>query len=185
MSWVWACFITVFSWQTINTCTREANTCPLSVFMECSSTSTAKSFCEIIFLYTFPIPAPYVIAQIRKLSPAYFLSVLPLWLPHSHTSWIFSFLCLAFVFAFIKISLYFCCFVSLWFSAFMSFKCCSLFLSTGNVRSSSLVSFVIHVQTAVYTGQVQEKLNSSICWKQLQFTVRWWKPVPCVRNTLK
>lgn len=78
----------------------------------------------------------------------------------------FSFLCLAFASAFIKLSPYICCFVSWWFSAFMSFKC-SLFLSTGNVRSSSLVSFGIDVQTAVYTGQVQEKLNSSICWKQL------------------
>lgn len=133
--------------------------------MKCSSTSTTKSFCEIVFLYIFPIPAPYVIAHIRKLSPAYFLSLLPC-LSGCHTSWIFSILCFAFASAFRKISLYFCHFVSLWFSAFMSFKC-SLFLSTGNVRSSSLVSFVIHVQTAVYTGQVQDKLNSSICWKQL------------------
>lgn len=137
------------------------------MFVECSSTRTAKSFCEIIFLYIFPIPAPYVIAQIRRLSPAYFLSVaLPLWLPHSHSSWTFSLLCLDLASAFIKISPYFCCFVYLQFSAFMSFKC-NLFLSTGIVRSSSPVSFVIHVQAAVYAGQIQERLNSSICWKQL------------------
>lgn len=69
---------------------------------------------------------------------------LPLWLPPTHISWTYSLLCLAFASAFIKISHYFCCSVSSWFSAFMSFKY-SLFLSTGNVRSSSLVSFVIHV----------------------------------------
>lgn len=134
--------------------------------MECCSTSTAKSFCEIICLYIFHIPAPYVTAQIIELSPAYFLSPLPCLSGCQTNSWTFSFLCLAFASAFIKLSPYICCFVSLWFSAFMSFKC-SLFLSTGNVRSSSLVSFGIDVQTAVYTGQVQGKLNSSICWKQL------------------
>lgn len=135
--------------------------------MECSNKSTAKSFCEIISVY-LPYSCPFCYSIVQKTVPCLLsLSLaLPLWLPHSHTSWTFSPLCFAFASAFIKISPYFCCFVSLWFSAFLSFKC-SLFLSTGNVRSSSLVSFVIHVQNAVYTGQIQQRLNSSICWKLL------------------
>lgn len=153
--------------------------------MECSSTSTAKSFCEIIFvlpIYLIRFLLLPLMLQHRSegcplltLSPCCLTSLVA---PHSHTSWIFSLLCSAFASAFIKISPYFCCSVSLWFSAFMSFKC-SLFLSTGNVWSASLVSFVIHVQTAVYTGQVQEKLNSSICWKQLCTCSSQWDENLC------
>lgn len=90
-----------------------------------------------------------------------------LWLPQSCNSWTFSLLRLGFTSVFIKTSPFFLLCFFLIFS-FYIFKC-NLFLFTGNDHPiQSVLLSIFKLQFAYcFAEQVQERLSSSICWKEL------------------